>query len=152
MFCNGILQWRFEFYWKGNIFLVSCSNVNLKVKWHLRKKTRRSQFVNDKQLYSQSIGHNLSKKKIYNSSILWSLSRRLFQKSVLMRVWKNCWINYSFTWYRKRATHTDLFSCQFFDDVLSSNFCSRAIKAQFLLLSSIYVDIEQIYFDKNETG
>ena len=32
------------------------------------------------------------------------------------------------------------------------NFCSRVIKAQFLLLSSIYDDIEQIYFDKNETG
>ena len=44
------------------------------------------------------------------------------------------------------------FSCQFFDNVLSSNFCSRVIKAQFLLLSAIYDDIEQIYFEKNETG
>ena len=34
-------------------------NVNLKVKWHLRKRARNSNFVNDKHLYSQSNGHNL---------------------------------------------------------------------------------------------
>ena len=51
----------------------------MKVKWHLRKKKRRSQLVNDKHLYLQSNGH---KKKVYNSSILWSLSISLVQKSM----------------------------------------------------------------------
>ena len=41
------------------MFLIGFSNVNLKVKVHPRKKTRSNQFVNDKQLYSQSTGHNL---------------------------------------------------------------------------------------------
>ena len=150
MFCNGILQWRFEFYWKGNIFLVSCSNVNLKVKWHLRKKTGRSQFVNDKQLYSQSNGHNL--KKTFTTLRFCGVFLEALFKICPDEKLKNSWINYPFTWYRKRATPTDLFFCQFFDDALSTNFCSRVIKAQFLLLSSIYDDIEQIYFDKNETG
>ena len=36
--------------------------------------------------------------------------------------------------------------------MMCCNFCSRVIKAQFLLLLSIYDDIEQIYFEKNETG
>ena len=44
---------------------------------------------------------------------------------------KNCWINYSFTWYGKRATHTDLFFCQFFDDVLSNDYCSRVTNCNF---------------------
>ena len=38
---------------------------------------------------------------------------------------KNCWINYSYTWYRKRATHTDLFFCQFLMMMILSRFTLR---------------------------
>ena len=116
----------------------------------MRKKTGRSQFVNDKQLYSQSKGHNL--KKTFTTLRFCEVFLEALFKICPDEKLKNCSINYPFTWYRKRATPTDLFFCQFFDDALSTNFCSRVIKAQFLLLSSIYDDIEQIYFDKNETG
>ena len=77
-------------------------NVNWKIKWHLRKKTRSSNFLNDKQLYSQNNGHNL-KKKVHCSPILSSRRKSLVQKFVLIGNRKTseeeeniCWINYSF--------------------------------------------------------
>ena len=134
MFWNGILQWRCEFYQKGNMFLISCSNGNLKFKVHPRKKTRSNQFVNDKQLYLQSNGHNLwKKKKVYYCSILSSrpisrvlkcLDKKLNNNRKKKKTYAELII--LFTWCKKRT--------------MRSNYCSRVIKAQFLLLSSIYVD------------
>ena len=74
----------------------------------MRKKARRSQFVNDKQLYSQSNGHNL-KKTFTTLRFCGVLLEALFKICPDEKL-KNCWINCPFTWYRKRATPTDLFS------------------------------------------
>ena len=63
------------------MFLISCSNVNLKVKVHPRKKTRSNQFVNDKQLYSQSNSHNLSKKSLLLFDFVESSHKPCFKMS-----------------------------------------------------------------------
>ena len=59
----------------------------MKVKWHLRKKKRRSQLVNDKQLYLQSNGHK-KKKSLQLFDFVESFQKPCSKIYVLMRNWK----------------------------------------------------------------
>ena len=56
----------------------------------MRKKTGRSQFVNDKQLYSQSNGHNLKKKKFTTLRFCGVFPEALFKNLCPNEKLKNC--------------------------------------------------------------